>query len=236
MPYEYFIGSLITLAFWMFLFAERKDLRREMLTVSAIATMVSLVLMLTMWDRWLWLEDWWHPKTITGTPFGLEDLIYNFGVAGVAAVVFPIVFRKKLYAQERAMHETRALAFLIALSIGLLVISIFIRVHSFPATLMSLTMPALLLLKKRPDLILDSLASGLIMAILGLFGFLIIQTLNPNFVQQTYFLGRLSGIQILGYPVEDIAWYFAVGVLMGPIYAFWKNARLVKAKPTAGAV
>ena len=88
--YTYFIGDLILLALWLILFLYRKDTRKEMLVISLvfgfIGPFVELVHVL----------DWWKPLTITGTIIGVEDVLFGFGIGGVASVVYEHLFNKRI--------------------------------------------------------------------------------------------------------------------------------------------
>jgi len=60
--YTYFIGTLLFMIPWVFIFATRKDLRREMIAISILGGVVSVIT-----GYWWWTIDWWRPQTITGT-------------------------------------------------------------------------------------------------------------------------------------------------------------------------
>lgn len=82
--YSYLIGDLILLAIWLVLFLWRKDTRKEMAIISLLFGFLGTVVTL------IYLMDWWHPLTITGTRIGIEDFIFGFSTAGIAAVVYSL--------------------------------------------------------------------------------------------------------------------------------------------------
>ncbi len=224
--YTYLLGSIIVLALWIGLFIHRKDVRKEMLFVSLFVAFSGLAL-----EGLLWTKDWRQPETITGTIIGIEDFIYGFAIAGIAAVIYEELFKRKLYKRKKGKHDNKDIAISLTLMIATFSISFFaLKIHSFYSTELALSIATAYILAKRPDLTIDSIATGTILTIIGLLGFLILNAFSPGFVNNWYFLDKLSGILILGYPVEDLAWYFSSGMLLGPIYEVWQNARLVKEK------
>ncbi|MBI2142644.1 hypothetical protein HYU15_04130 [Candidatus Woesearchaeota archaeon] len=224
--YTYLLGSTMLLALWIGLFIHRKDVRKEMLFVSLIVAFFGLAL-----EGLALTKDWWQPETITGTIIGIEDFIYGFAIAGIAAVIYEEIFKRKLHERKKGKHDNKDIAISLALMLVTFSISFFaLKIHSFYSTVLALSFGAAYILAKRPDLTIDSIATGTILTIIGLLGYLIVNAFSPGFVNDWFFMDKLSGILILGYPIEDLIWYFLTGMLLGPIYEAWQNARLVKKK------
>lgn len=224
MHYTYLIGSLIALAFWAILYASRKDVRREMLVVSIASVPIGLIL-----SGLAWTLDWWVPQTITGTRVGIEDVFYGFGVGGVAAAIFQLLSRQRLKYSGKKLPSNKALALWLLVPVITIAGTYLLKWHSFPSTMAGLLIPSAIMLVKRKDLIIPALATGAIMAVLGEIGFLMLNALSPGFVQQYWLMSLLSGTSVLGYPIEDLACYFGVGVFLSLIYKYWQNAELVRA-------
>jgi hypothetical protein len=49
-----------------------------------------------------------------------------------------------------------------------------------------------------------------------------IMLVSPGWIAQTYYFNHLSGILILGIPIEEVIFWFLAGVVFGPFYEYWK--------------
>jgi hypothetical protein len=43
-----------------------------------------------------------------------------------------------------------------------------------------------------------------------------------------WFHQNISGITLLGIPIEDLVWFFVTGIFLSPLYEFWKGEKLEK--------
>ena len=73
----------------------------------------------------------------------------------------------------------------------------------------------------RHDLLVDSLMSGLLVGAIMFFGYLIFLTIFPEAIHQWWILQNISGILILGVPIEELLWAFGWGMVGGPMYEFF---------------
>ncbi len=226
MEYTYLIGSLIVLFFWFILYFSRKDVRKEMLFMSIMTGLMGLILEL------IWTQDWWRPMTITGTLIGIEDFIFGFGVGGFSGSIYEELFKKKMVKIKRKEHpHTKQLIILSILSfIILLTMFFFLKIPSFYATLFATLIPTFIIYFFRHDLILDSLVTGFLLTIFSIFGFAVLNIIQPDFVYSWWFIDKLTGIVILGVPLEDLIWFFTTGMYLAPIYEFWQGLRLKNMK------
>jgi hypothetical protein len=90
--YAYLAGSLVLFAIWLVFFLLLKDLRQEMLTMSVLIGVLSVVTGYVWWT-----VDWWKPPTITRTIVGVEDLVMGFAAGGIMAGAYEVLFRRHLY-------------------------------------------------------------------------------------------------------------------------------------------
>ena len=93
--YFYLCGTIVYVLVWLVLFLKRPDLRKEMLVMSVLFGIGALV------TAKLYLADWWRPATVTGTAVGIEDFLFGFSAAGIAAVCYEELFRKRLRRDRR---------------------------------------------------------------------------------------------------------------------------------------
>jgi hypothetical protein len=78
--YAYLAGSIALFTIWLIFFLVRKDLRKEILTMSWLIGILSVVT-----GYYWWTVDWWKPPTLTHTIVGVEDLVMGFSAGGIMA-------------------------------------------------------------------------------------------------------------------------------------------------------
>lgn len=224
--YSYLVADLFLLSVWLILLWKRKNLRKEMLTISSIFGLLAPFL------ETVYILDWWHPITITNTSIGFEDFLFGFTVAGISSAIYEEVFKKriKLRKLRKPIQKRQNLGFILILAfLAVLFFGsfYFLGVNSFYTSSIAFSVGIILILMKRPDLILDSLVSGILVVLIALFGFALSELITPGFVKALWFSRIFSGILVLNAPIEDLVWFFLCGMFIGPLYEFWKEGKLV---------
>ncbi len=79
----------------------------------------------------------------------------------------------------------------------------------------------------RKDLWKASIGTGIISLSFALVLYPVLLTFNPQFVQQTYMLEKLSGIMLLKTPVEEFIWFFTSGSMIGGYYELYSELEIV---------
>ena len=103
--FTYLVGSLFTVVIWASLYYYRKDVRKEMLVMSSALGFLGIFM-----EGLVWTRDYWRPTTITGTLVGIEDILFGFSFAGISAVIYQIIFKRKLLFNKRNNYpRTKAL-------------------------------------------------------------------------------------------------------------------------------
>ena len=223
--YTYLIGDLILLALWLVLFFYRKDTRKEMLVISLIFGIIGPFVELVH------VLDWWKPLTITGTLIGIEDFLFGFGIGGVASVVYEHLFNKRVKVKRaKELREEKRninLLFLILLSLAIFFGGFFIGLNSFVGTTLAWIIPTLITYSKRPDIIKNSLLSGISLLILSILGYHILNFITPGFFDEFWLFQNIGRIIILGIPLEEHVWFFTFGAFIGPLYEYWQEGKLI---------
>jgi len=218
--YTYLVGSLISLAIWILIFLKRKDLRKEMLIMGPVVAIPSLLL-----EFFVWTRDWWRPPTITGTIIGIEDIILGFALGGIAAVAYQVALNKKTR-KRKGKKNTIQLILLIALSIVLGITAWSLHFHSSVVWLIAILPPTLILLSLRPDLIACSSCTGLFIMLGSIPLYTFLTLIEPNYFITWWMHQNLTGISLFAIPIEDLWWFFTLGMFIGPLYKFWCNTSL----------
>ncbi len=81
----------------------------------------------------------------------------------------------------------------------------------------------LMILYKKPILIKKAVISGLCMIVIAIIGYAILLTIYPNLINDWWQIKNISGLFILGIPIEEIIWFGLFGLSIGPIYDFWRG-------------
>lgn len=221
--YSYLIANIVMLLIWLVLFLFRRDVRREMLFLSFVVGICGLL------TEPLYTVDWWRPLTITNTRVGIEDFLFGFWIGGISAVIYEEVFKKKIYIRKTKRRGHISYILFLFIGLGTIFYASFymLKLNSFYSSVVALVPLILFVWIKRNDLIIDSLATGLLVPLLGLLWFWIPEYLTPGWIEKYWLLNNLSGITLMKAPLEDLIWGFLVGAYVGPLYEFWKGARLV---------
>lgn len=220
--FAYLLGNLLLLLpIWTFLFYRRKDLRREMIILSIFTGIAGPIS-----ELW-YLQDYWRPETITGTPIGIEDFLFGFFIGGIAGVIYEEVFGKKYTKRVNRTHHWPLFLIPFALLVSLGANTLFnLGLNSIYASTIGFLTLAILIIFFRKDLFWDSLGSGLLMGALMFLGYLAFFILYPEVITKWWLLHNISGILITGVPMEELIWAFGWGMVAGPLYEFTAGKKL----------
>lgn len=221
--YVYIVADLIFLAVWLILYLHRKDLRKEMLVMSLIIGVIGIP-----GEYFLWIKDWWKPQTITGTAVGIEDFLLGFTNGGIAAVLYEEIFRRRLYVRTHIKHNLGGISLITLFFFILLTLFWGLHLTSALSTFVAIIAMDVVLFSLRKDLLVSSLLTGMLMVLVTVPFYYFGMIFSPGYIEKTWMLQNLSGILVTGIPIEDIIFYFLLGLTAAPLYEFWQNERLRK--------
>ncbi|OGD86607.1 hypothetical protein A2870_03925 [Candidatus Curtissbacteria bacterium RIFCSPHIGHO2_01_FULL_41_11] len=101
-------------------------------------------------------------------------------------------------------------------------------INSQYALIAVLVLAAIFILVRRKDLFMDVIGSGLCFGVLYFFLFLVYLQFFPGVINSWYKLSNISGVLILGVPLEEPLFAFGFGMVAGPLYEVWQGYRLKK--------
>jgi hypothetical protein len=179
-------------------------------------------------EYFIWIKDWWHPITVTGTPIGIEDLVMCFTHVGIPIFIYKYTFgrdtiKNKLVSKKESAK--RLLLLLLIIFFPLLALFYCFNVHSFFATSIGMMLGGLYIILRRKDLIPAALWNSVLMVALTFPVYIIGNFTSPGVIKALWD-PRISGIFILGIPIEDIVWYAILGFLWGGIHEYTINSPL----------
>lgn len=198
-------------------------MRKEILFISIIGGFLG-----PFSEIW-YLTDYWNPQLFNGWIIGLEDFLFGFFSAGIAASIYEIVFSKKF--RGRKKNKYWYLWIFPFLFSGIIIVSLLIfmlGINSIYATGMVLILYALIILIMRKDLIYNAFFSGIFFGFVMMFLYFILLTLFPDLISRYWYIDNLTGVMIFSIPIEELLWAFATGLFVGPFYEYLIGYKLVK--------
>lgn len=226
--YTYIVGDLILLVIWLILFLWRRDVGKEMLYISLFFGIIALL------TESLYIQDWWKPLTITGTSVGIEDFLFGFAIAGCAAVFYEEIFKKKVKIRKanKIRKRKRNLNFFYIIALMAVLFAFLfdiLRINTLITSIITFLVPISVIYIKRKDLIIDSLATGIILTVIMIIAYSALGIISPGFIGQ-FWIFDTAETMVLGIPIREIIWYFLAGALIGPLYEYWQEGRLANKK------
>lgn len=211
--YVYLFYSLLFIALWVVLFVWRRDLRLPMLLMSV------LIAPLGPASEAYYLRDYWKPTTITGTPVGIEDLIFSFAIGGIALALYPSTMRRSLIKTAASKpNPFIVLIFAVILGISLSVGSSILKINSVLSSVAAFLLTALFIVILRRDLFAVALISGFLTLVLFVGIYQIMLAVYPSLLA-TWCTGcNPSGVVILGINLEEYLWDASWGMIGGILY------------------
>lgn len=209
----------------LLVFIVRKDLRQEMIFTGSFVAILSWFL------QFFYLNDYWNPPYLLAGKFlRIEDLAFGFVVGLFTAVIYEEISKRRLRKLNRPMPNKYNFVLILVTSLlgSLIIFTAIWGVNSIYSSYIGFLISSLYIWRKRSDLIFDSLISGMILVSVAIFYYIVIIYLFPDIVSNWLIAKNISGIFILGFPIEEILWYLIFGFLVGPLYEFWKSYKLIK--------
>ncbi len=211
----YLVGGLLGLVVWLGIFLKRSDLRNEMIIMSIVGGL------LAVFTEPYFLKDYWRAELISGFSLPFSDFLFGFSWGGVAATIYTIAFPGTRW---NPVYKSHTVLFFIILFSFLLLFHLGVNFTSINSIYIAILMTVLsstagLLLRK--DLFGIAFTSAFIFSIIyfAFFrGFILL--LYPQLLIKFWLLHNLSGINIIGVPIEEILWAASCGFMFGPAYKF----------------
>ena len=224
MQYAYLVGVGIFSVIWFILFWFRKDLRREILSLSIIG---GLLFPLAL----IFLPDYWNPEHIFSNLLGIEDFLFAFTIAGIGAVLYEIIFKKIHTLCECRKKDPRSLLIIAIIAIFIFASLTFVfGVNSIYANYAAFLSIFFYFIYFRRDLFWQAIFSGVLVSILMFIFYQIWTRIYPGIIDKWWQLQNISGILIFGVPLEELMWGFTWGLVGGIAYEFMRGINISDGK------
>src|SRR3989344_7537966 len=230
MNYAWLTWSLILLGIWLVIYTtlNTKEKRREMLTVSLWTSLLGFT-------EPLFVPEYWSPPSLFNlaltTGFDIESLIFSFGIGGIAVVLYERIFRTKHEAMPVSVHHALRHRFhlwaILSAPIIFILLALITTLNPIYVSFIALTVGGLATWYCRPDLKKKMIISAFIFIVLYFVYFLTLIAVYPGYVEQVWRLDVISGILIVGIPLEELMFAFSFGFLWSSIYEhfMWKKLK-----------
>lgn len=225
--FVYLILTIPFLLVWLFIFYKRKDLRKELLTISAITALIGPL------SEIIYFRDYWLPESVLAIyignfPFMIEDVLFGFAIGGIGAVIYEFLFHKNLIKCSDCKKPN--MFFIVILFILSLLILLLLGLNSIIASSVAFIITGVYVLFNRKDLLFNSIFSGILTSLTVFIIYLILFKLifsNPiELFEKGWYLYKTNlGILFLGIPLTELIWAFCWGFLAGPLYEFINNKK-----------
>ncbi len=220
--FAYLFGCIIFGVIWLFIYLERKDLRKEQIFMSLFVAVFGLT-------EPLFFNEYWKPQflfTFPGINIGIESILLCFFYGGIASTLYEFTFNNVLKKKVNENQKTRMLevAFAIMTAIAmLLLLWSALKINIIYASALAVGTGGMVFVFFRRDLFDSAVIGGLIMAAIALIVLSFLGMMFKGIFDSWWRLDLLSGIRILSVPIEEIIWHFYLGFAAAPMYEVWKG-------------
>lgn len=225
--YAYLIGSLYFVPVWAWLYLRLPQHRKFML-LGGVSYMWLGFAVEYLW----WTKDWWHPMTITGTVVGVEDIIMSFTHVAIPIFIYKYVVGKDMAENKNFRWKDGISRFLLLMILlfGTITVSFYyFEINSFVSTVFGLLFATSVMIYKRKDLFISSVGSAIFLVALTFPVYILGHLTCPGAIKALWDK-QICGIIFLGYPIEDLIAYAAMGLFFGIVYEFVADRKIIKLK------
>jgi hypothetical protein len=226
--YAYLSLSVALSVVWVTLYVLRHDLRHSMLRVSLGTALLGVT-------EPVFVPSYWNPFTLFNlarrTGFDLESLLFSFSIGGIVFAAYEVLFHNapvESIAAER--HNRRHRQHLLAvLSAPLLfgILSTTTRLNPIYSSAIALVAGFFATLYCRRDLWLKMIVSGGLFFAIYFFVFALFNVAFPGYVEAVWNLEAISGVRLVGVPLEELMFGFTFGLYWSSVYEHltWRGQR-----------
>jgi magnesium-transporting ATPase (P-type) len=230
-PYYYLIGTLWLGLLWGIIFFSRKDLRKQMMTVSLFISLFGIT------EHFWYYGKYWQPEWILKVPYlntGFEDYLLCFFYGGIAAALYEFVTRRHLVKDSR--KKPSLTAFIIAILTGFSVVAIIEYYTSWNiiiSTGTAIFTSGLVVIAYRRDLLKPAFQNFLLMILVTIYWQAPLRLLFPDMYERFWILEQTSQKMLFGVLYEEYFFHVCLAFGIGPLYemTFGYVDRKMRRKP-----
>jgi hypothetical protein len=174
----------------------------------------------------IFVPIYWNPPSLFNlahqTRFDIESFIFSFAIGGIAVTLYDWIFKTRHEAipiTER--HELRHKYHLWAIASSPIIFFLFLltsNLNPIYSAFIALIAGGLATWYCRPDLKRKMAASAFLFLGLYFLYFLTLIAFYPGYVERVWNLPSISGILIVGVPLEELMFAFGIGFMWSSVY------------------
>lgn len=172
------------------------------------------------------VPEYWLPPSLfnlaINTGFDIESFIFSFGIGGLAVVIYEQFYNVKHSSmsseEQHNQHHRYHFLTIISAPIAFFILLATTKLNPIYSAIIAMIVGGLFAWYCRPDLKKKMLTSAFIFLFLYFVYFLTLVALYPGYVEQVWNLKAISGIIILGIPLEELLFALSFGFLWSGIY------------------
>lgn len=217
--YAYLSLSAALSLVWVALYVLRHDLNASMLRVSACTALLGIT-------EPLFVPRYWNPFTILDlarrTGFDLESLLFSFSIGGIVFAAYELLFQVKpvetIAAEHRkGRHRQHTFAVLSA-PLLFAILSVTTGLNPIYVSAIALVAGFFATLYCRRDLWLKMVVSGVLFFGVYFCVFALFNVVFRGYVEAVWNLKAISGIRLIGVPLEELMFGFTFGLYWSSVY------------------
>ena len=226
--YVWLVWSSASLVPWLVAYAVFPHQRKVMLLASLFTMPFGLT-------EPLFVPAYWNPPSLFDlaqtTGFDIESLIFTFGIGGVGAVLYNVAVGRQLAAvtdTERHLPHHKLHGWALAMPfVSFPILYVFPWNPIYPA-IVAMLAGAVAAIWCRPDLARKTWV-GAILFVAYYTVFLVgIEWTAPGYIERVWNLGALSGVNVVGLPIEEFLFAAAFGAYWSGVYDHFMWQRSVR--------
>jgi hypothetical protein len=229
MHLAWLLWSLILVGIWavVYFLIRSRDLRRKMIIISLWTSLLGLT-------EPIFVPAYWLPPSLfdlaANTGFDIESLIFSFGIGGLGFIlymlVFPIDREDPIPMDDRLAARHKYHVLMLSMAPMVFIMLYFgTKLNPIYVSVIALLLGGIATWYCRPDLKKKMFVSACLFLGLYFVYFLTLIAMFPGYVQQVWNLNAISGILIMGIPIEELMFAFAFGFFWSTVYEHvtWKK-------------
>ncbi len=233
--YKYLFADLGLGLIWLILFLKKRNLRKEMLFGGILYSTIITSTVLIVYGlshffemTWRYVPDYFNPDTLfnlsrIASGLAIEDVLFMFFAGGIISILYEVLFKKKVIVKVYNKHHFLSI---FGFYICYVVIALTFKFNVIYNLIISSIFGFLIIILQRKDLfkhaIYGAFAFTLLYLILGILFVLIF----PETVTNFWNLDNISGINIFGFPIEELLYAFSFGLMWAPMYEYLKGYKI----------
>lgn len=233
MEYIWFIWSLISVGIWLaiYLSLDTREKKKEMLIVSLWTSLLGLT-------EPIFVPEYWSPPSLFDlamkTGFDIESLVFSFAIGGIAVSLYerilPIRHVSLSAAEQRSARHGFHIWALLSAPAVFVVLLLAADLNPIYSAVVAMVTGGLATWYCRPDLKKKMFTSAFIFLALYFLYFFTLIAMSPGYVGQVWNLPAISGILILGIPLEELLFAWSFGFIWSSVYEHvaWRKVRSIK--------